>query len=189
MGKNFLKNTGKAITAVMLIIGFCFPLSAAEIKSELSRNRIAAGDSTTLKVMISGSTSDIRPLKVPAISGLDISLSGTSRSFQFINGKSWTGIILSFTIQAEKKGVYRVPPFIIEADGEKLQTGEFVLTVDEGEQGSSESGGKLRGEIELTAAEIYAGEPVIMRYYLKTGGSDIRIEGMREQPVSKGFLS
>lgn len=188
MERNFLKNTGKILTAVILIIAFYSPLSAADIKSELSRSRIAAGDSTTLKVMISGSTADIRPLKIPAIKGLDISLSGTSRSFQFINGKSWTGIILSFTLQAEKKGIYRVPPFIIEADGERLQTEEFILTVDEGESGSDVSYGILRGEVELTAAEIYAGEPVIMRYYLKTDSSDIRIEGMREQPESKGFV-
>lgn len=188
MAGNFLKNTGKILTAVILIIVFCFPLSAAEIKSELNSNRIAAGDSTTLKVMISGSTSDIRPLKVPAVQGLNINLSGTSRSFQFINGKSWTGIILSFTIQAEKKGVYRIPPFLIEADGEKLQTSEFVLTVDEGESGSDISYGTLHGEVELTASSVYAGEPVIMRYYLRSDSSDIRIEGMREQPESKGFV-
>lgn len=188
MGRDFLKNTGKILTAVILILIASNAAYAAEIRTELSRNRIPAGDSTTLKVMISGSTSDIRPLRVPAINGLVISLSGTSRSFQFINGKSWTGIILSFTIQAEKKGVYRVPPFIIEADGEKLQTGEFVITVDEGESESTASFGILRGEVELTASDIYAGEPVIMRYYLKTDSSNIRVEGMREQPESKGFL-
>jgi hypothetical protein len=188
MGRDFLKNTGKILTAVILILIAYNAAYAAEIRTELSRNRIPAGDSTTLKVMISGSTSDIRPLRVPAINGLVISLSGTSRSFQFINGKSWTGIILSFTIQAEKKGVYRVPPFIIEADGEKLQTGEFVITVDEGESESTASFGILRGEVELTASDIYAGEPVIMRYYLKTDSSNIRVEGMREQPESKGFL-
>ncbi len=188
MAGNFLKNTGRLITAVILLFFLYLPVFAAEIKSELTSNSIGEGESTVLRVMISGSTSDIRPLKVPTVNGLNINLSGTSRSFQFINGKSWTGIILSFTIQAEKKGVYRIPPFLIEADGDKLQTGEFVLTVDEGETGGIVPYGTLRGEVELTAADIYAGEPVIMRYYLRTGNSDITIEGMREQPESKGFV-
>ncbi|HOP29066.1 MAG TPA: BatD family protein [Spirochaetota bacterium] len=188
MGRGFLKNTGKILTVVILLTGFCSSVSAAEIRSELTRSRIPAGESTTMKVMISGSTSDIRPLKVPAINGLEISLSGSSRSFQFINGRSWTGIILSFKIQGYKKGVYRVPPFIIEADGEKLQTGEFVLTVDEGESGGAVPDGTVQGEVELTASEVYAGEPVIMRYYIRADTGDIRIEGMREQPEAKGFL-
>jgi len=188
MVKDFLKNTGKLITAVILLIIISFPAYTAEIRSELTRNRISEGESVTLKVMISGSTSNIRPLKVPAVQGLNINLSGTSRSFQFINGKSWTGIILNFTIEAETKGVYRIPPFMIEADGDKLQTAEFVLTVNEGEEGSSVSHGSLRGEIELTSSEIYAGEPVIMRYYLRTDNTDVRIEGMREQPDSRGFV-
>lgn len=188
MAKGILKNTGKIITAVMLAFLFSLPVSAAEIKSELSRNRIAAGDSTTLKVMISGTTSDIRPVKMPAIDGLNIALSGTSRSIQIINSNTWMGFILNFTIQAEKKGVYRIPPLVLEADGEMLQTKEFVLTVDEGSAGSALPSGSIRGEVELTAGEIYAGEPVLMRYYVYTENPEIRIEGMKEQPESRGFV-
>lgn len=188
MVKGILKNTGKNITAVILLVFFALPLYAADIKSELTRERINTGETSTLKVMISGTTSDIRPVKMPALDGLSISLSGTSRSFQFINGKSWAGVILSFTIEAEKKGVYRIPPLVLEADGEMLKTKEFILTVDEGSGTASAYTGTLKGEIELTASEIYAGEPVIMRYYIRSNASDIRIEGMKEQPESKGFV-
>lgn len=188
MGKGILKSTGKILTAVILCFLSIHPVNAAELKAELAQSRIEAGDSTTLKVMISGTTSDIKPVKVPALDGLNINLSGTSRSFQFINGKSWTGIILNFTIDAEKKGVYRIPPFIIEADGEKLQTREFVLTVVESNENSSFNPAAIRGELELTAGEVYAGEPLLMRYYIKSQSSGIRIEGMKEQPESKGFV-
>ncbi len=188
MVRDILKTTGKILTAVIILISASAAAYSAEIKSELVNSRIETGDSTVLKVMISGSTSNIRPVKVPAVEGLSISLSGTSRSFQFINGKTWTGIILSFTITGEKKGVYRIPRFVIEADGEKLQTGEYTLIVTEGSSGAGTSTGNLRGEVEISAGDVYAGEPLLMRYYINTTDSGIRIEGMKEQPDSRGFV-
>ncbi|HOP64902.1 MAG TPA: BatD family protein, partial [Spirochaetota bacterium] len=182
-----MKSTGRLITAVIIIIFIHGTVIAADIRSDLTRNRIKSGDYTTLKVKISGTTADIRPVKVPAVKGLDIKLSGTSRNIEIINDRTWIGFILNFTIHAKKKGVYRIPPFIIEADGERLATGEYVLTVTEGQK-EAELINEMAGEVELTAEEVYAGEPLLMRYFIKGAGDDIRIERLNEPVQSKGFV-
>lgn len=187
-----LKNHGRISCFLIGVIVFLIslPAFAVEISSELNRNVISAGDTAVLKIMISGKTSDITPVKLPAIDGLKISYTGSSKSFQFVNGNVWSGIILNFTIFAEKSGVYKIPPFIIKAGKEELITKEEILTVREGGVQEKKSGPAfIRGDVELSSSEIRAGQPVVMRYYIYFSGNiGMRIEGFREQPDIKGFI-
>ena len=180
---------------IFLIISALFLLSsvtvsAGEISAELSRNIISQGETSVLKIMISGDTSDIRPLKMPAVKGLNISYTGSSKSFQFINGNLWSGIILHFSIHAEKSGVYKIPPFVIEAGGEKLSTSEVVLTVRKGDPAEKRSRvSYLRGDVELSSSRTLTGEPVVMRYYiLFSGDRAVRIDAFSQQPEINGFI-
>ncbi len=188
-----LRRHGKFFYLITLVIVSCsfLPLFAGEISSELTRNVISTGESAVFKIMISGDTSKIKPVKLPAIDGLKISYTGSSKSFQFVNGNVWSGIILNFTIYAEKSGVYKISPFVIEAGGKELTTKEETLTVREGGVQERRRGvtAFIRGEVELSSSEVRAGEPVIMRYYIYfSGNTGMRIEGFREQPNIKGFI-
>lgn len=187
-----LKKHGKLFYLITAVIVLCSSLTvfAGEISSELNRNVISAGDTVVFKIMISGDTSDIKPVKLPAIDGLKISYTGSSKSFQFVNGNVWSGIILNFTIYAENSGVYKIPPFLIKAGKEELSTKEETLTVREGTVQERRKGPAfIRGEVELSSSEIRAGQPVVMRYYIYfSGNSRMRIEGFREQPDIKGFI-
>ena len=180
---------------IFLIISALFLLSsvsvyAGEISAELSRNIISQGETSVLKIMISGDTSDIRPVDMPAVKGLNISYTGSSKSFQFINGNLWSGIILHFSIYAENSGVYKIPPFVIEAGGEKLSTSEMVLTVRKGEPAEKRSKVfYLRGDVELSSSRTLTGEPVVMRYYmLFSGDRAVRIDAFSQQPEINGFI-
>jgi hypothetical protein len=188
MGRNILKNTGRIILP-LFILCFSSVLNAAEIDTELSPSRIAAGESATLKIKITGKSGNVKPVKFPAINGLQITFSGSSRNFSFINGKTWAGTVLSFSIYAEKKGEYKIPPFILEADGERVSSREVTLTVKESSSGDNGSGGPLRGDISLSSGTVYVGEPFIMRYFVYDNNeSSPQIEGFSEQPHVKGFV-
>ncbi len=190
-----LKNTGR-ILILLAVLTAALPLSAADIETEISSSRIHEGETAVLKLMISNSTSDIKPLKVPGINGLNISFRGSTRSFQFINGKSWSGTILNFSIYGEKKGRYTIPPFVLEADGERLVSKEIGLTVLAGSGGAASSRDEqdgsrvsLRGGVEFASDTVSVGEPLIVRYFLYHGGTrDFEIEGIRNNPESRGFL-
>ena len=103
MGRNILKNTGRIIFFILFVF-LSGGIYAAEIETELSPSRIGVGESASLRLKITGKSSDVKPVKFPALNGLKITFSGSSRNFQFINGKSWSGTVLTFSIYGEKKG-------------------------------------------------------------------------------------
>lgn len=187
MGQNILKNTGKIIISLFFIFLYS-ALYAAEIETELTPSRIAVGESASLRIRITGKSSDVKPVKFPAVNGLQITFTGSSRSFQFVNGKTWSGTVLSFSIYGEKKGDYKIPPFILETDGEKISSREVALSVS---GSSSARGGEaiLRGDIVLSSDTVYSGEPFLMHYIVyDSGGGSPEIEGFSEQPHVKGFV-
>ncbi len=189
MGKDILKNSGR-ILFVLLFVFICNRLFAVEIETELTPSKIAAGESASLKIKITGKSGKVKPVKFPAVNGLQISFSGSSRSFQFINGKTWSGTVLSFSIYGEKKGEYKIPPFILEADGENVVSREVTLIVREPSSGKAGNGGGItRGDVALSAETVYSGEPFIMRYFIyDNGGEPPQIEGFSDQPHVKGFV-
>ncbi len=192
MEGDILKNTGRFILSLCLCLCLCLFLSgglyAVEIETELSPARIAAGESASLRIKVTGKSGGVKPVKFPAVSGLQITFSGSSRNFQFVNGRTWSGTVLNFSIYGEKKGEYKIPPFILEADGERVSSREVILIV-----GESSSGGNgdrpLRGDVSLSTDSVYAGEPFVMRYFVYDGfDNPFRIEGFSEQPHVKGFV-
>ena len=187
-----VKNNGRILLFLIGVFLFIIslPVYSAEISSELNRTSLSPGESAVLKIMISGETSDITPVKVPAVKGLKISYTGSSKSFQFVNGNVWSGIILNFSVFAEKSGSYKIPPFVIKAGGVELQSEALTLLVREGASPERRvSSVYMRGGIELSSAQVYAGEPLVMRYFVYLSGNRaLRIEGFREQPHVKGFI-
>lgn len=192
LSRQTVKNNGRFLLFLLTVSVFLtsLPVKAAEISSELNRRSISPGESAVLKIMISGEASDITPVKVPSVNGLKISYTGSSKSFQFVNGNVWSGIILNFSVFAEKSGSYKIPPFVINAGGVELQSDAHTLLVREG--GSPEqrvSTVFMRGGVELSSSEVYAGEPLVMRYFVYVSGNRaLQIEGFREQPYVKGFI-
>lgn len=187
--KNYGRNLSSLITVFLLLISY--NIYAAEISSELNRTSISPGETAVLKIMISGEASDITPVKVPAVSGLKISYTGSSKSFQFVNGNVWSGIILNFSVFAERSGSYKIPPFVIKAGGTELVSQELTLLVRDGAPSDRRAPATayIRGEVELSSSKAYVGEPVVMRYYIYLSGSrSLRIDGFREQPDVKGFI-
>lgn len=185
-----LKNSGRILACALAVMALGVPLRAAVLETLLDEGTIEVGESTTLRVKLPGDTSDVRPVKYPSVPGLRIEYSGMQRSFQYINGKSFSGVELLFSVTALKRGTYRIPPFSFRRGNENLRSGEVSLVVAAGSSGERETGAAMdvRTSIDLSAATAYVGQPVVMRYYVLTSGMRAAVRGFEHLPDTRGFV-
>ena len=185
MGRDILKNIGRIILSFIISASLLNELYAVETQTKLSPSRIALGESASLTITVTGKSS-VNPVKLPAINGLKIIYLGSSHSFQFINGKTWSGTVLNFSIRGDKTGEYKIPPFIFETNSGQISSEEKILTVQEAS--SKDNNIPIRGEVLLSSDTVYVGEPVIMRYYVDNDDfNNVKVLGLAEQPLSKDF--
>lgn len=193
MKRGSLIKTGRILLGVCLALFMAPALSAAQLVTEIDEPTVEVGDSTALKVKLSGDAGDVKPLKYPSVPGLRIEYSGMERSFEYINGKSWSGVKLVFMVTALRKGKYRIPPFVFQRGGRRMESREVSLTVVAGGSGAAESGeessaaGDIKSSVELSSGSAYVGQPIIMRYYLMTSGIRATVHRFNEHPETKGF--
>ncbi len=163
-----MRKTGRFFARAILGLLLAAPLRAAVLETRLDEGAIEIGESTTLRVKLPGDTSDVRPVKFPSAPGLRIEYTGMQRSFQYINGKSFSGVELIFSVTGLKRGTYRIPPFSFRRGNEILRSGEVSLAVTAGSGGETGAAMDIKTSVELSANTAYVGQPVVMRYYLLT---------------------
>jgi len=189
MRKGILIKTGSLLLILTALTG-ALPAKEVVIDATLSSRRIATGQRVTLTLKIPGGQGDIQPVKVPALKGIRIDYAGAQHSFQYINGKSWRGVSLNFTIRALKPGTYRIPSFILQRGSERLRSKPVTLSVVKGSAADSSMGGGeavVSGLLELDKKKVHVGEPVLMRYYILSTSGDIQLQG-KSKPDSKGCV-
>jgi hypothetical protein len=188
-----LKNSGKILACAALVIGLATAVRGAQLETELEDTAIDVGGTTTLRVKISGDAETIKPVKYPSVRGLKIEYSGMEQSYEYVNGKSWSGVRLVFIVTGLKKGRYRIPPFVFQRGNERLESRETILAVMPGTSASSDGGNEtaavadIKSSVELSAGTAYIGQPVIMRYYLLTAGIKAAVQRLNQFPDTKGF--
>ncbi len=179
---------------VLLLSGIPDTASAQSLEDSIDDERISVGESTTIRHKISGADGDIKPVSVPAVPGLRIDYSGMQKSFQFVNGKTWSGIIFTFIVSADKPGKYKIPRFIYDIGGKQVSTRELQLAVANGSStrpGRTGAGvpARLDTAVEAASRRVYTGEPVIFRYYLFSSGlRNLKFVNRENQADAKGFV-
>ncbi|MCU0848557.1 MAG: BatD family protein [Spirochaetes bacterium] len=182
-----LKRTGRIIFIAALFF-LCSARAFPEVATVLEGNRISVGETTEMHIRFSGMSGDIEPVSYPAVPGLRIAFTGTQKNYEFINGVSRFGVSFTFMIQAEKKGVYRIPPFVFKAGGNTVKSREVALTVS-GEGGRPQSIEEpLSTSVTVSKKKLYVGEPFIMRYFLSSGNI-MEFSGFEKPPEIRGFVS
>jgi len=193
MKKGSLKNTGRMLICAALALSLAPALRAAQLETEIDDAVIEVGDTTSLKVKMTGDPGDVKPLKYPSVPGLRIEYSGMERSFEYINGKSWSGVKLLFTVTALRKGSYRIPSFVFQRGGRQMMSREVALTVTGSGAGTGGGGdegpgaGDIKSSVELSSGAAYVGQPIIMRYYLLSSGLRATVHRFNEHPETRGF--
>ena len=195
MTRGILTKTGSFLVAALLALFVASPAWSAEVDTELAHARIAVGDTTVLKVKIS-QAADIEPVTIPSVKGLEISYAGMGRSIEIVNWKKTVSSVFSFHVTAFKKGAYTIPPFTFKVDGSVYKSRAVKLVVTKSlpaQQREQDRGTDGRTDIrtiyEVSTEKVYAGEPVIIRYYLLIPpGGRFRFEGFEKDPETKGFV-
>ncbi len=181
-----LKRIGRIIICAVILLCPALVLGASVLETVIEDPSIVVGDDTTLRIKISGDADTVKPVKYPSVKGLRIEYVGMQRSFQYVNGKSWSGVELLFRVTGMRKGTYRIPPFIFRRGKETFQSGETVLAVIAGGDGGATEA-DVRTAVRLSADAAYVGQPVIMRYYLLSSGLRAAVRQINEHPDTRGF--
>ncbi len=182
-----LKRAGSVIVCALVALLPLALSAASDLETAIDDPSIELGDSTTLRVRIPGDADSVKPVKYPSVPGLRIEYAGMQRSFQYVNGKTWSGVELLFAVTGMRKGSYRIPPFIFRRGGETLQSDGVSLAVVAGGGDGAVSSVDLRTAVRLSADAAYVGEPVIMRYYLLSSGLRAAVRQINEHPDTRGF--
>jgi len=128
-------------------------------------------------------------VSVPEVKNLEIKYAGTARKFEFVNGRTWSGMVLQLRVRARAEGSYTIPPIKVRVDGKVIETAPVKVrvkkTIDTPEGGKS----MAFGLIVPARNHVRAGEPVLVRYYLLHTGVDLRSKGsFRKIPVANGAV-
>lgn len=192
MRSDLLKKTGDILLVLCILLPV--PALAYDVTTGIDPGEIEQGSDAALSVNISGSAGSVEPSQVPDVRGLSIEYGGIQHSYRYVNGKSWRGVILNYTVTGLKTGTYVIPSFPVKIDGKDVYTQPVKLAVLRSISGRN---GKTRGGersivtpvVEISKKRVYAGEALLLRYNLITGaGSNIQIEGFEEQPSAAGCI-
>jgi hypothetical protein len=190
MEKGYLRNPGKMIPAALALALLLLPaeVRALETETTITPQRVGVGESATLRIKVSGG-GEVEPVKVPRVDGLEIEFSGTQRSFEYINGKSFSGTVLNFSVVPLKSGSFTVPAFEMRLGGRPLRSKPVQLIAVRTAVSGMHSSAQPRAILTVSKKRVYAGEPVIIRYFLLHGGLDMSERPALEKlPDTRGFV-
>jgi hypothetical protein len=185
------KRIGEILLISLFLIGHSTNAFSEQVETELRPGRISIGETSSLQIRIEN-VEEAEPVSVPAVKGLMISFNGSQRfsSTQIVNWKKYSskGVILSFSIVAERRGRFIIPPIVIESGKKRLRSKAVSLIVS-GAIDEYRGEALFYPEISVSKRSVYIGEPVIVRYFLLHRGLQIRERPLFEKlPETRGFL-
>ncbi len=154
--------------ALAIAFGWCAPAAAAvDVEVRLGRRSILAGESTTLDVIVRGASGGVGDPELGLPPGLEVLGSAQSRNFSWVNGKSSSELVYRYELGAERAGRYTLGPVQVRIGNQSYRGAAVELEVTSAPR---QVGGSTRGaatlSTEISPAEPYVGEPVLMRVRL-----------------------
>jgi hypothetical protein len=153
----------------ILLIAFSLcgiPINAATITTQLERESIMVGESTSLLISVEGGTPQSAQT-FPALPGLSIQYTGSSQQFSSINGRTSSKQILNFTVTASQPGQLRIPAINIVVDGTPHPSQSVTLTVTPADATAAQNRYAFL-RLNTSKQEVYVGEvfPVEVQLYV-----------------------
>ena len=160
------------------------PGLAATFTASLDRDTITLGESATLSLSFEGGQPDAVPTP-PALANLQVTETGTSTQFKFINGQSSSTVIHNFALTPRAAGDYMIPALQADVAGEKLSSQPLTLKVVKPQAPSPQainSGAELAFlKLVLPRKEVYVGETFTAQLQLHLVN---RIQGVDQVQLS-----
>ena len=99
-----------------------------EVSASLDRASTSVGESVTLSIICNDFSPSSQPL-LPSIPGLRFASAGTSRQFQFVNGKQPASYSFNFQVTPLKPGNYSISPVQVRHKTRLLKPKPLTLRV------------------------------------------------------------
>lgn len=117
---------------MLLLIGmFHSPLALAStvnVEASIDRNQISLEDEIHLTITVEGSRKATDP-SLPPIHDFDVIPSGTTSSFQFINGKMSFKKMYSYVLVPQREGKFTIDKVSVFLDGVEYKSNPLVVVV------------------------------------------------------------
>ncbi len=167
----------KLLAFSLLLLLFCLgPLSVqAEITAQarLGNHSFPVDRVAKLTVLVNGAGSS--KIEIPEVPGIRFHSRGQSSQINIVNGSYSSSVSNIYLVQASSPGKYTIPPIIVVADKESVQTEPIHFEVTGAGQTTSQNSGQKNGEKDNRVAFIrtsetgkhYSGEivPVTIKAY------------------------
>lgn len=175
IGKFFCA-TGFLVSLLALLTFRAAGQSSVSVEASISETTIYSGERVNLSIKISGDFNNVSRPDVPDFKGLRLlsNTPSTARSYSFVNGKSSTSYTYTYSLIAQDKGSYKIPPISITIDGDEHKTEPInVKIIDRNE--SANSSGSQKPDIflrmEVSDKKPVTGQQIISNIvlYFKDG--------------------
>ena len=162
--------------ALWLALGLAAASARAgvEVRANLDRTRISAGESATLEVVVAGGGVDGDP-EVALPPGVEMLGSARAQNFSWVNGKSSVQTVFRYELGAMTLGRFTIGPVRVHVGSEIYSSPPLTLEVAGGAPniGAAPRGGGAGGhagpaslQVEVSPRDPWVGQPVIMRVRL-----------------------
>lgn len=176
----------KKLSHVFLVFGFWLMLTqaafAASFTASVDQNTVAAGESFTLQLVLSGAS----PKGSPDFSALskDFTVYGTSQSSQttIINGKFSSNIGWNVTLIPKKEGTFTIPSLSVQSDEGTLESQPIQITASTSPNtGSAAQNSAVYVDAKISKHTLYKNEPVLLtvRLVARKSISDVSISDLQ----------
>src|SRR2546426_5387078 len=160
---------GRLLTAGLLVVSCWAPAAhaAAEVQARIARQSVSVGETAALEVVVKGAFTGVRDPEFDVPAGLEVLGSSRSQSLSSINGQSTIEVVYQYEIGANKPGSYTLGPIQVRAGGQLLECAPVSLSVAAARARVGSGGeGPASLTVDVTPAQPYVGQPVIMRVRL-----------------------
>lgn len=136
---------------VALTAGNVRAQSQPRVEATISRSTVYTGERVEFTIEVSGSFTNVSRPEMPDIPGFRLlsDTPSTSRSFNFINGRSSTSYAYTYYLTAEERGTYEIPPVPLTIDGDTYPSNSIRVTVIDRNDSASDPEADSRPEIYL----------------------------------------
>ncbi|MBD3234518.1 MAG: hypothetical protein GF315_12405 [candidate division Zixibacteria bacterium] len=196
------RNMFSACTLIMALLFSGQVYGAVSIDARVDKNVVSFDDQVTLTLNVNADARSISNPEMPEIKEFEIYSSGSSQSYNFINGEISSSVTYTYVIAPYDTGNFVIPPFSVRVQGREYKSDPInIRVVDTGQKGKTatkspqrstrtkkpkSANDKLFITAELNKRKAYVNEQVILTFKFYQA---IRIRGNPEleKPSFDGF--
>ncbi|HKK44559.1 MAG TPA: BatD family protein [Balneolaceae bacterium] len=172
----FFCATGFLVSLLALFTCKAVGQSSVSVEASVSETTIYTGERVNLSVKISGDFNNVSRPELPDFKGLRLlsNTPSTSRSYSFVNGQSSTSYTYTYSLIAQDKGSYTIPPVNITIDGDDHKTEPINIKVIDRNESANSSGSQKPDiflRLEVSDKKPVTGQQIISNVvlYFKDG--------------------